>query len=303
MKVAVILNTTAGPSQSGNGAAGSGRIRELFAALKCECIIHVTDGETIASRVKQSLDAGVDAVVAGGGDGTVSSVVRGLIGRDTPLGVLPLGTLNHFAKDAGIPLVLEDAVRTVVTGAARLVDVGEVNGVPFVNNSSVGLYPALVQARDAFQRRTGLGKWAAMLQAGFRVFRRFPMLHVRLQADGVPIHRRTPIVFVGNNEYQMKLFKQGSRARLDGGHLYLYVANSDCRWCTLRLFCLFLAGRLRQARDFESRAVTDMWVEHRKRSLRVSIDGEVIRLELPLHYTIRPLALKVILPPAAPIQT
>ena len=296
MKVAVILNATAGSPQPANGAAGPDRIRELFAALDCEAVIHVTDGETLVPKIKQVLNSGVAAVIAGGGDGTVSSVVRELIGREIPLGVLPLGTLNHFARDAGIPLALEDAVRTIVTGVATPIDLAEVNGVPFINNSSVGLYPALVQAREALQKRTGQGKLPAMLKAGFRIFRRFPMLYVRLEVDHVRIYRRTPLVFVGNNEYQMELFKQGSRDRLDGGHLYLYVANCDCRWCMVRLFCRFLAGRLRQTRDFESRAATEVWVGHRKRSLRVSVDGEVIRLELPLHYTIRPLALKVILP-------
>ena len=296
MKAAVILNATAGSSKPENGAADPDRIRELFAALDCEAVIYVTDRETLVSKVKQALDSRVDAVIAGGGDGTVSAVARGLTGCDTPLGVLPLGTLNHFAKDAGIPLALEDAVRTVVTGVATPIDLAEVNGVPFINNSSVGIYPALVQARDALQEQTGQGKWSAMLRAGLRVFRRFHVLHVRLEADGVPIHRRTPLVFVGNNEYRMELFKQGSRTGLDGGRLCLYIANCDCRWCIIRLFCRFLVGRLEQTRDFESRVATEVWIEHRKRSLHVSIDGEVLRLELPLHYTIRPLALEVILP-------
>ncbi|MBI5095251.1 MAG: diacylglycerol kinase family lipid kinase [Candidatus Hydrogenedentes bacterium] len=300
MKVAVILNAAAGSSQPEKGANAPDRVRELFAALDCEAVIYVADGETIVSTVRRALDSGVDAVVAGGGDGTISSVVRGLIGRETPLGVLPLGTLNHFAKDAGIPFALEDAVRTVVMGVATPIDLAEVNGVPFINNSSVGAYTALVQARDALQKQTGQGKWSAMLRAGLRVFRRFRVLHVRLEVDGAPIRRRTPIVFVGNNEYQMELFKQGSRAKLDSGHLSLYIANSDSRWRMIRLFCRFVVGRLEQTRDFESRVATEVWIEHRRRSLHVSVDGEVFRLVPPLHYRIRPLALKVILPLAAP---
>jgi diacylglycerol kinase family enzyme len=300
MKVAVILNAAAGSSKSNNGESVPDRIRDLFAELGCDASIHPLDGDSLTDTVRRAVEAGVDVVVAAGGDGTISSVARELADHEVPLGVLPVGTLNHFAKDAGIPLDLQDAVRTVVAGVATPIDVAEVNDILFLNNSSVGLYPALVRARDAWQEQTGHGKWTAMTLAGLRVLRRFPLLQVRLEADGVPIRRRTPIVFVGNNEYQMDLFRQGSRACLNAGRLCLYIANCDRRWCIFRLFVRFLVGRLEQTRDFESRPASEVWIDHRKRSLHVSIDGEVVRLQPPLHYRIRPLSLKVILPAQPP---
>ncbi|MDX9973383.1 MAG: diacylglycerol kinase family protein [FCB group bacterium] len=292
MKVAVILNKAAGSS---NGDAEPDRIRELFAALDCEASVSAIEEKALEDAVK----SGVDALVAAGGDGTVSFVARASATSGIPLGVLPVGTLNHFAKDAGIPLDLEEAVRNVIGGEPTAIDMGEVNGVLFLNNSSVGIYPSLVQARNAWQDLTGHGKWSAMFRAGLRVFRRFPVLHVRMEVDGVPFHRRTPVVFIGNNEYQMNLFKQGSRSCLTNGCLSLFITNCEERWCMARLFARFLVGRLDQAKDFESKSVAEVWIEHRKRSLHVSVDGEVIRLEPPLHYTVRPLALRVILPRAA----
>ena len=158
---------------------------------------------------------GCARVVAGGGDGTISTVAALLAGTDKALAVLPLGTLNHFAKDLGLPLELEAAARVAATGRVVRVDVGEVNGRVFINNSSIGLYPRLVRRRQQQQDRLGRGKWAAFLFAGLSVLRRYPFLDVRLEADGRTFSRRTPFVFVGNNDYLMDGLQIGARARLD----------------------------------------------------------------------------------------
>jgi len=257
------------------------------------------DGEAIASHVKHALDSDADVIVAGGGDGTISSVVRGIIGGRRSLGVLPLGTLNHFAKDMGIPLELHDAIRTVVTGVSTSIDIAEVNGVAFVNNSSVGVYAALVRGREALQKQSGRGKVYAMLAVGLRMLWKFPMLDVDLDADGESISRRTPLVFIGNNEYQISLFEQGARARLDGGRLCLYIAQCDGRWAAVRLLVRFILGRPEQARDFELWKVKEVRIKSHKHHLHVAIDGEVFRLTPPLRYVIHPMALQVIVPPAS----
>src|SRR5205823_8463154 len=118
-----------------------------------------------------------------------------------PFGVLPLGTLNHFAKDLGIPLELPDAVRNLVSGQPMAVDVGEVNGRIFLNNSGLGLYPDIVHDREKQQRRLGRGKWPAAVWAALAALRRFPFLSMRVTADGQRLARRTPFVFIGNNAY------------------------------------------------------------------------------------------------------
>ncbi|MEO5735178.1 MAG: diacylglycerol kinase family protein [Rubrivivax sp.] len=98
-------------------------------------------GGEIAVKVTQAISQRADVIVAGGGDGTVSAVAAALTGGDIALGVLPLGTLNHFAKDLGLPLTLDEAVRQIAAGQTTRVDVGGVNGRVFVTNSSLGLYP------------------------------------------------------------------------------------------------------------------------------------------------------------------
>jgi diacylglycerol kinase family enzyme len=294
--VEVIINAAAG-----GGSGDDERARAVEAAFSaCGVDAHVSvarGGDDVEEFVRRALSNGARAVVAGGGDGTVGSVAGALVGTDTPLGVLPLGTLNHFAKDLNIPLTLEEAARNVCEGRAVPVDVGEVNGRIFVNNSSLGLYPRIVRRREMLQEREGSGKWSAFLRASLAVLRRYPFMNVRLDADGREIARKTPFVFVGNNEYQVENLQLGGRTCLDAGRLSLYVAHRTGRLGLLRLAINALLGRLRQSHDFDALCAREIWVETRRpKRIPIATDGEVSVLSTPLHYRIRPGALKVIVP-------
>ena len=231
----------------------------------------------------------------------MSTVASALVahGRSIPLGVLPLGTLNHFAKDLGLPLTLAEAAGVIGQANVSEVDVGMLNDRVFINNSSLGVYPRLVLERDSHRGRFGLGKWPAMLLAILKTFRRFPMVSVRIETPDRVIRRKSPLVFVGNNEYQLDLLKVGARKCLNGGNLALYVTNAQSRWGMLCLSVRALFGRLNQARDFEAICLDECWIETRRRRLHVALDGEVIKLHPPLHYRILPGALRVFLPPTA----
>ena len=143
--------------------------------------------------------------------------------------MLPLGTFNHFAKDLGIPLDLEEAVGVVAAGHVRRVDVGEVNGRVFLNNSSIGVYPEVVAERDAVTRRFGWPKWAALVRAGVPAFARFPVLTLQLSGEGGTTVVRTPFALIGNNRYEVAPLTLGERTRLDGGELGVYTAHGATR--------------------------------------------------------------------------
>jgi diacylglycerol kinase family enzyme len=211
------------------------------------------------------------------------------------LGVLPLGTLNHFAKDLKIPLDLEGAARTIIANHAVKVDVGEVNGQIFLNNSSLGLYPSLVHQREQRQR-LGYGKWPAFIWAAFSVLRRYPFLDVRLNADGREFSSRTPFVFVGNNKYEMESFNIGTRARLDAGQLSLYFSHRTRRLGLVRLALRALLGRVEKAEEFVAMSTTEVSIETRRSRIRVATDGEITMMRPPLRYRLRPAALRVIVP-------
>ncbi len=235
-------------------------------------------------------------VVAGGGDGTVNAVAAELVGTARTLGVLPLGTLNHFAKDLGIPLDLEGAVATVAAGQVSKIDVGEVNGRIFVNNSGLGIYPQVVEEREADQKQRGSRKWPAFARATVNAFRRYPFLQLRVHLKGEERLLQTAFVFIGNNEYEITGMNLGARACLNGGRLGFYVANRTGRFGLLRLAFRALVGRLERAQEFEAFCIDEARIESGHRSLLVSTDGEITRMTPPLHYRIRPAALRVLVP-------
>ncbi len=273
------------------------RIVALLKALGEEAhVVHPNEGEDICAVARAAAQSDDRIIVAAGGDGTISAVASALCGTDKVLGVLPVGTLNHFAKDLGIPLDLESAVRTLTEGESTAVDVGEVNGRIFINNSSLGLYPQIVSRREAQQNRFARGKWLAFFWATIQALRRFPFLELRVEFEGKQIHRRTAFLFVGNNEYQIAGFNLGSRACVDGGKLGLYLTHGTGRLGLFRLAFHALFGRVEQAEDFDVFCVAEARIETRKRRLLVALDGEVERLDTPLHYRIRPAALRVLVP-------
>lgn len=292
--VSVFVNASAGTGSSPEYAEALGS-KFLAVGLRAE-IECVRPGTDLISSVKRVVAGGADIVVAGGGDGTVSAVASCLVGTDTLMGVLPMGTLNHFAKDLGIPLGEDDAVANIAYGRAQSVDVGEVNARTFINNSSLGLYPDIVRERERRQRRLGYGKWRALLEASIAAARRYPLLSLQIDLAGKVYERRTPFVFVGNNQYTMEGFDIGERPSLDEGKLALYVTQRTGRFGLLHLAMLALFRRLDQARDFDAVCTQEFTVNSHHRVLQVATDGEVATMETPLRYRVRPGALRVIGP-------
>lgn len=305
VRVFVVLNEGSGTVPHAGAAEERARVAAAFAELGVEAVVVTARGEAMADEVRGAIGVAgsgrFDAVAVGGGDGSVSTVAGVLAGTAMPLGVLPLGTLNHFAKDLGLPLDLEGAARVIAAGHTRQVDVAEANGRVFVNNSSIGLYPYMVTDRERLRGAGGLGKWPAMLLAGARALRRFPVRRLRVAADGeAALPYRTPVVFVGNNAYEVSLFNPGARAALDRGELCLYVVNHRTRQGLLWLALRAAFGRLDQARDFVMRSgLHTVEIRARTSRLRVSIDGEIATMRPPIGYRTRPGALAVLAPAPA----
>ena len=292
----VILNRAAG-GNSKPAEDSDERIRQLLAGGATELRIMRPDEKADLSAVAQQAAKDPDQlIVAGGGDGTVSAVAAALAGTGKTLGVLPMGTLNHFAKDLGIPLELPAAAETISQGHVAEVDVAEVNERVFINNSSLGIYPKIVARREAQQERQGRGKWHSFFWAMLHSLHRFPFLNLRLKIEGKELTRRTAFLFIGNNEYEIAGFKLGARSCLNAGKLGLYLTRSTGRFGLFRLGFHALVGRLHQAEDFETFCVEEATIEAHKPSLLVATDGEVNVMQTPLHYRIRPRALRVIVP-------
>lgn len=289
MRVRVIVNPGGGTAKGIAPDALAQEIEAAFAAHGVEADICMAAPADLPDAFADAASApGLDAVIASGGDGTVSSAAAALTGGDRPLGILPLGTLNHFARDAGIPTDLAEAAAVIAAGKTRRVDVAEVNGRVFVNNSSVGIYSDFVRSRDAQQHRFRRSKRLAMAVASVRALRHFGrrQLTIRVPEGEVPIV--TPLLFVGNNRYEVTRLRLGRREAIDRGELCLYavLAPSPMRFLGLGLRALL--GLLRK-QDFVSlTGIKEAEINSAHSSIDVAADGETWAGDTPLRYRIRP---------------
>ena len=140
---------------------------------------------------------------------------------------------------------------------------------------------------------------ACFRMAGGLGVRRYPFLNVRVNVQGKVLLRRSPLVFIGNNSYELDGLRLGGRKRLDAGHLSVYIIDRTDRLGLVALAARALVGGLRQSRDFETLCATHVEVNTRKRRVTVATDGEVERLAAPLIYELDKLALRVVVPEKA----
>ena len=295
--IPVVLNATAG---KGFTPQQQEELARLFAqaGVRVE-ILAAASGEGVVELARRALKARPRFIVAAGGDGTVSAVASCIDGKDVALAVLPIGTLNHFARDLGIPTQLGEAVKAIAQGEPVGVDMAEVNERVFINNASLGIYPDIVRDRTRQQRRLGRGKYWAMLWAILTVLRKSPFLSVSMEIDGKPVRCRSPFVFIGNNDYVMEGFSIGTRSTLRDGRLSVYTTQRRTRAGLVRLAFRALFGRLHQAGDFAVASAQSVRIDSSHRRLLVATDGEVTAMQTPLIFRALPGALSVILAPKA----
>jgi diacylglycerol kinase family enzyme len=289
--IAVIFNRS-----SGSAEAKGAKLDEALARAALPATVVRVGGSEVAAAAERAASAG-HVLVAAGGDGTVSTVASVAVNAGSVFGVIPLGTLNHFARDAGIPTDLDEAIATVAAGHSRQLDVGDVNGVTFINNTSLGLYPRLVWEREQ-ERCRGRGKWTAFAIALARTWRRYPTVHVRMIVDGLPLIRRTPFVFVGNGVYRAEGLGVGTRDSL-GGTLSIYSAPDVERFEFPMLPIRALAGRLGADVNFEAFKACEITIDTRRQAVDLAVDGELRSVRAPLRYTVRSRALTALVPEAA----
>ena len=295
--IPVIVNRNSGTA----GKMGDGlrpALEEAFAAAGLTATIELVEGEGIRDAIRAHLDAPI--VVVGGGDGTLSCAANALAGTTAALGILPLGTLNHLALALGIPPSLPDAVALFRDAPIRAIDVVRVNGRVFINNASIGLYPAMVEERDATRDRHGVPKWLAAIPASLSAIRRLRHHRLRLNHDSGDVTVATPMLFVGNNRYSLEVGRLGERAVLDHGTMSVLAIASHRRLALIGFAVRTLVGRVDMQADFAEVAETAaMTVEGRSRHVRIAMDGEVVRMAMPLRFETVAGGLRVVAPLSA----
>lgn len=304
MRITVLVN-------GGAGSVGDDERDDIAAAFAAaaeeadehvEADVRLVDPEDLADEATRAADAGVDVVAVAGGDGTLGTVAGALAGTGVPMGILARGTFNNFAGDLRLPDDLVDAARVVVSGCTAAVDVADLNGRTFVNNSSLGVYPVMVSLRDRIREDRGWGKVRAVPVASARVLRRFPTRRMQVTVGDRRWDVRTPLVFVGNSRYDFSSGNRGERSCLDDGVLSVVVASARSRWQLVRAAVVTLARGVEASDAMETAEGPEVTIGARRHRVLVGIDGEVAEMRTPLRYRCRPGALLVRVPEAEPVD-
>lgn len=298
MAIPVLINRDGGTASADPDIAD--KVAAALAAAGLDAKISLIAGKDCEIRCAALVKRSAQLIVVGGGDGTISAAAAALVGSKTALGIIPLGTLNHFARDLGIPTAFDEAATLIATGKARGIDVAEMSGRIFINNCAIGLYPLMVLDRDLQQKRLGRSKRLAMIVASIRTLARFSHQRLTLTVNDERTLIDTPMLFVGNNDYRIELGGAGQRDSIEDGQLCVMVMRHSNRRGLIAASLRALIGRSRDDDMVRVDGVEKLRVASRRPQLSVSLDGEVVSAAPPLDYRVRKAALRVIAPPATP---
>ena len=293
-RTTVLLNRGGGAVAADPKIAG--KVRKAFKAAKIDARVEMIDGGDYEVRCRAIAKRGDELLVVGGGDGSISAAASALAGSKTALGILPLGTLNHFARDLGLPTDIGEAAQLIARKPLRRVDVAEMNDRIFINNSAIGLYPLMVIDRDEQRKRLGRSKRLAMVVASIRTLARFNHQRLILTVNDEQERVDTPLLFVGNNDYRIDLGAPGQRESLDDGELSVFVMRKKTRRGLIAASVRALFDRARDDDMEKIEGVQRLRVASHRSILAVSLDGEVVHAPPPFDYKIRKQALRVIAP-------
>ncbi|MCW1934630.1 diacylglycerol/lipid kinase family protein [Pararhodobacter zhoushanensis] len=293
--------------KSGRNSRDAQAIERAMAVLGAEAQLRRwTDDSGLQDEVRRAIADGYRIIVAAGGDGTVTGVAQALLGDDlrqdgdeagVSMGVLPLGTFNYFARGLGLPQDPEEAARAILNGKRHNISVGSVNGQVFLNNASIGLYPAVLRAREDIYRRWGrsrlMANWS-LLRTLIRFQRPYKLT---MQADDGQIrHVRTPLIFVARSAYQLAYFGLEGADAIHDDQFAVYVARGGTRTHLVNLALRLATGTMRAGRDIDLIAAREMRIDTAHRRPHVAYDGEKRRMSAPLSFKIHEQSLSIIVP-------
>lgn len=288
----VVLNAGSGHAET---ELRCSTIRDVLAEAGRTCHLEIVEdaaqlGE-IARRMAQEAKRSNGVLVAAGGDGTINTVAHQAVLQGCVFGVLPQGTFNYFGRTHGIPEDLAEAVRSLLTSTVQPVQVGMVNDRIFLVNASVGLYPALLEAREQDKRQYGRSRVVAILSALKTALGRHRPLRIALETDGVVRKLRTATLFVGNNRLQMEqVGMEPLTEAVEDGELAAIAPRRVGKLGMLGLLLRGALGRLGDAPNVVAFSFKRLTVKHARlsprRTVKVATDGEVMRMPMPLEFRV-----------------
>lgn len=289
----------------GSGSADADAHREQIASVlgadgrRCEFLLP-TRGERLPMTARRAVALARQhrgVVVAAGGDGTINAVAQAVHGSDCPLGVIALGTFNYFARVHGIPQGAEAGARALLHAQCEPVQAGLVNDQLFLVNASLGLYPQLLQDREAYKRQLGRSRTVAMIAGIATLLREFRQLRLEIKTDGTTRHLRTPTLIVVNNQLQLERLGFAEADALQHGQLVGIAIKPIDSGAMLGLLLRGLLGSLGEAKHVMSLPLRNLTVRPlARRRIKLAVDGEILRMTTPLVFTVAPQPLLLMKP-------
>ena len=294
-----------------NLGSGSGDGASARAAIQQACdtagrgfeLMDVDDPGKLPALAREAVQRAQKAqgvVVAAGGDGTLNAVAQAVLGSGCAYGVLPQGTFNYFSRTHGIPADTAEALQVLLHASARPVQVGLVNGRVFLVNASLGLYPKLLEDREAWKQQLGRSRLVAFGAGLLTLLRGYRSLRLRIEVQGTVRKVRTPTLFVGNNALQMEQLGFPLAKDIDGGALAAIMLRPVSRLAMLALLLRGAFGKLGEAGQVISIPCVRMNVHSARafgaRRVKVATDGEIVWLPMPLEFEVAPEPLWLIRP-------
>jgi diacylglycerol kinase family enzyme len=295
-KIGAVINATAGTLPSAVAERRLDEIKEHLEERVEPGWLAIVSGQQVATEIERLKARGLEVLVIGGGDGSISTAAQLVADTGIALAVLALGTRNHFARDLGVPLEPADAIALLDRMRVHTVDLGEVNGHVFINNAALGPYPRLVAEREQTMRTRGWRKWQAEIAAVLSVLRRIRHMKLVVEDERGRMTYHTPFVFVGNNEYTGGILADSKRPSLSDGKLWFCTAQARGRWALLRMAWQLSAGGIERIRDLETRRLAAVTIHTRRRQVLVAMDGENRTMDTPLRFRSRRQSLRVVVP-------
>jgi diacylglycerol kinase family enzyme len=253
--------------------------------------------DELESGIRERMKSSPRRIAVAGGDGSVGTAARVVSGTETELAVLPGGTLNHFARDHGIPTDFREAAAVALNGTASQSDVGYVDERLFLNTSSVGAYVTYVRLRDRAEKYVGYR--IASLIAALRLFMAMHPVELELEVEGESRSYSTPMVFVGVGERETRSPTLGSRVA-DGKHCLHVIVVRERRAARLLVVALDAAtrglGRIARTPEIDSFMVDSCMIRMHGRTHHIAVDGEIIAAAMPLNYRLAKDELKIVVP-------
>jgi diacylglycerol kinase family enzyme len=296
MKIHVIVNKRAGTVLDWETGTLGEQILAAFQAQSHEVTLQLVDPDEMSPAIGCALAQGCEALVVGGGDGSVRAAANAMIGSEVSLGILPLGTLNRLARDLKIPFDVQAAAAALANGQVTAIDVADVNGRIFLCNSTFGIPAIFSQQRQLLRGKPAVERFRGYFQALKDMLQSRRHMEVDIDHGQARMKLRVLSMVISNNPYIEKPSLMMEKDGLHHGVLAAYISQHPSGWGMMRAVIRGMLGRFKSdpgIAHFEARRIN---VTARRSRVRLSNDGELEIVDMPLRYSIRPDALKVLVP-------